>query len=123
MMWKACGRVYVAASGTPVNAASKLSNKALPCQTIFFQTKAINTGMIYLLDSPTGNRDDHILATIPAPTTVAGVGIFLPWASVTIPNERNALNVNQIWIDVDNSGESCQVSALGAFSPSFGNRT
>jgi hypothetical protein len=121
-MWISLGRITVTTSGTPVNLASKLHNQTLPCQTIFVQQIEANSGKLYLLDAANGDKQSNVLATIPAPTKVAGVATFLPYASVTIPNERNQLNASQIWIDADNSGESCQGSAVAFFSAAFGNR-
>jgi hypothetical protein len=121
-MWKALGRITVVTSGVPVSMAINIPNNSLPCQTIFVQVLQANTGKVYILDSPNGDKKTNVLATIPAPTLVGGVATFLPYASVTVPNERNMLNPNQLWLDADNSGESVQASAVGFFSPSFGNR-
>jgi len=120
-MWKAIGRITVTTSGTPVNLAANIHGQTMPCQTIFVQQIEANSGKIYLLDQANGDKQTRVLATIPAPTKVGGVATFLPWAACTVPNERNALNVSQIWVDADNSGESCQVSVIGSFT-AYGNR-
>ena len=120
--FKSLGRITVAVSGTPVSMASGIPSNSLPCQTVFIQQVRGNTGQIYLLDGPVGDKQTKVLLTLPAPTVISGVTTYLPPASVTVPNERNMLNVNQFWLDADNSGESVQASVVAFFSPSFGNR-
>lgn len=108
MAWHSLNRVTVAVAGVPV----QVTGTRTPCQTVFFQQLQANTGKIYILDSAAGNKTSGVgvLATIPAPTLTAGVATQLPWAQVTIPSAPGAMDPARLWIDVDVSGESCQVS-------------
>ena len=115
-MWHSLGKVTVAAAGTLAQATA---NETTPsaryaCQTLFFQQLADNTGKIYICDRQNANRTTlvGVLAVIPAPTLTNQVATILPYASVTVPSAPAALSANQFWIDVDNSGESCLVSAV-----------
>lgn len=110
MAWHSLNRITVAAAGTPEQVVAT----RYVCQTVFLQQLETNTGKIYILDSQTGNKTTGVgvLATIPAPTLLGGVAVQLPYASVTIPSAPCALDASQLWIDVDVSGNSCQVSAV-----------
>jgi hypothetical protein len=115
-MWRSLGKVQVVATGTPVIATTNETDSAAryPCQTVFFQQVQGNTGKLWICDRSNAVKATGVgvLATIPAPTSVGGVATILPYAQVTIPSAPAALMANQFWIDADNSGEYCQISAV-----------
>jgi hypothetical protein len=110
MAWHSLNRVTIATAGVP----QQVIVTRYGCQTVFFQQIQSNTGKIYILDSATGDKNTGtgVLATIPAPTLTTGVAIQLPWAAVTVPSAPSALDASAFWIDVDNDGDACQVSAV-----------
>jgi hypothetical protein len=113
MGWQSYGRVVVPNAGTPVH----VSLEMLGCQTVFFQQVPGNTGYIYILDGPNGDKDTKVLAVLSVPSyNISNKATFLPSCGVTIPTQPNALNLADFWIDVEVSGESVRVSPVRSFN-------
>ena len=111
-MWNCIGKVTVNTAGVPTQVTTTHSRH----QSIFFQQMEANTGKIYICSRATadkaGSGDNGILAIIPAPTVAGSYATVLPYAQVSVPNAPGALDPFNFWLDVDVSGDSCQVSAV-----------
>jgi len=113
MGWIAFGRVAVPVSGTPVHVSLDMA----AYQTVFFQQVPGNTGYIYILNGPNGDKDTKVLAILSVPTyNNSGKATFLPSAAVTIPSHPNAINLADFWIDADNNGESVRISPVNSYN-------
>jgi hypothetical protein len=115
-MWRSLGKVTVTTAGTPVRATANEStpSASYPAQSVSFQQVQSNTGKIWILDRSNGVTATGVgvLHTLAAPTLTSGVATTLPSVTVSIPSAPGGLNVTDLWIDADTSGEFCQVSAV-----------
>jgi hypothetical protein len=82
--------------------------------TIFIQQHAANTGKLYLLDRPNGDKSTGlgVLATIPAPTLSGGVAVILPWVAYTLPYAPGGANIADYYLDADVSGSFATVALV-----------
>lgn len=112
-MWRSLGKVIVTTGGTPVRATNNENDPTARygAHAMLFQQVPGNTGKIYIMDRSTGNRSSGagVLAVLAIPTTN-----LLPSASATITYAPAGFNAVDFWIDAENNGEGCQVSAIQA---------
>lgn len=108
------GQVVTAGSGaTPTRITNNLSSPAnrVACQSIMFQVRPANTGLLYIIHSPTNTPGDetttrrNVVAILPAPAS-ATQG---PFASFTIglPTLPGPLNAADFWIESGVTGDGC----------------
>lgn len=95
------GLITVAAAGTP----QQVSEDQILCNSIFVQQNANNSGAIYVgsVDMDTTTLEG-VLAVLPAP------GDALPAYSAGSPINANGINLQDVYLDVENDGESALVS-------------
>jgi len=121
--FKAIGNGYVnITAGTPVRVTANRTTPAarLVCHTLFIQQLAANTGKIYVMtvSNETAQAQFNkttgvgVVAIIPAPTLVAGVGTILPWVAITIPFAPGGLDASNFFLDADVNGDDALVSAI-----------
>lgn len=102
----------MATAGSPVRATSNESDPAarFGAHSILFQRNdPTETGRVYIVDRSDAQIPNHVLAVLGAPTA----NIF-PSFSITVTYAPAAFNVADYWIDAENNGEGCVVSAIRA---------
>lgn len=113
-MIRSLGRVTVATSGTPVRATDNETDPAerYPVHSMLFERDNTGeTGLVYILD-----REDAVIATRVGVVAILAVPTsnILPSFSATITYAPSGLNLENYWVDADNDGEGCVVSAIRA---------
>jgi hypothetical protein len=103
------GKIAPTSAGTPVSVqASFPQQKPQSIHGIMFEAAPGNTGKVYIgwqtLDRSTFAG---VMAILAVPTTN-----FLPTFSAAVTIAPNGLNVNEFWIDADNSNEGAIVTLL-----------
>lgn len=107
MGWKSLPTVTVTNAGTPVQAVTTRT----AAHAILVECLWTNLGRIYVGTSSLNvSTKTGILNVLPAPTSPT-TGPF-PAVSAGVPVAPNALNLADIWIDAQNSGEGVVVSYL-----------
>ncbi len=114
MALRSLGRITIVTSGTPVRATFNETDPTAryPVHIMLFQRNVVSeTGLVYILENEDGDATGtgvvHILSApiIDRPLPLFKIGIS--YASV-------GLNLQNYYIDADNDGEGCIVSALRA---------
>ena len=109
------GKIQIAAAGTPqkVQIPQVAGNPVMnppSCHALLIQALSTNAGKIYIglagLDKATLAQ---VLVVLPVPTAN-----LLPAFSIAVTVAGNAINVGDLWLDADTSGEGVLLSALVA---------
>src|SRR5438046_2090482 len=101
MALKSLGVITVTTAATRVRATAT----STPCQSIFVQAVATNTGKMYVGNSAVvGSTLAGCFAVLPAPVGTAPA-VTLASFSASIPLAPGGLNLADIWIDSDTNGE------------------
>jgi hypothetical protein len=113
------GLVTVTTGGTPVNAAANILDQLAPGEPVLLQSVLVqahfnNTGKVYVLTAmptpPVDRRATLVgaIAVLPAPADPTD-GPF-PSASVGVPLQMTTMDLRQLWIDADVSGNGVIIS-------------
>ena len=105
------GKIAVAAAGTPVRATENQTDPALPyfCHAVMVEVDPSNTGKVWVGTS--SSMDTATFADVVAILAAPSVNT-LPTFSYTISYAINAINLGDLWIDVDTNGEGVVISAI-----------
>lgn len=104
------GKVIVVNAGTPVRITANQVNPAASVlvHALLVQPATGNTGRIYIGNTPTFVKNGTgQIAWLPAPTTNVA-----PAFSETVSYAENAVQANELYVDVDNNGEAVIVSGV-----------
>lgn len=107
----ALGKLTLTAAGTPQRLTVPLEKMNPPsCHAVFIEVLPTNTAKIYVgLAGLAKATLVQVLAILPVPTVN-----LLPTFTIAVTVAGNAINVGDLWIDADVSGEGVLVSALVA---------
>ena len=117
-MLKSFGLVVVAAGGVPARATANEADpeKRAPVQAVRFQVHPDNTGKVYVFAGGDNFSGDHrsdglgLVAVLAAPLDPdTGPLEAFDWG---MPNVAVAMNVNDLWVDVQQNGDGVIVSGL-----------
>jgi hypothetical protein len=105
MAFTSLGKITVTTAGTPVQVITKTTN----CNTVSFQALSTNTGKIYIgLNNIVKASLANVLRVLEPP--IASPTTLDSWSpqGITI----GPIDLSQIWLDSDTSGEGMLVSFL-----------
>ncbi len=117
MALRSFGYVAVVAAGTPVRASSNLTlqtGQNVPLQSLLIEAHPANTGKIYIIEGMPATPVDRrttgvgVIAILPKPAD-ATIGPF-PSANFGLPATPQSINLREIWLDADVSGDKVIVS-------------
>lgn len=114
MAIRSLGRVTVVTSGTPVRATFNevVEDTRYPIHAMLFQRDVTSeTGLVYILAN-----EDAVIATRVGVIAILAIPTsnILPSFSATITLAAAGLDLRNYFIDADNDGEGCIVSAIRA---------
>lgn len=111
-MLQPIGKILVPLNGTPVQVTSLQPRPAdnYPCHGVLIQALPSNSGKVYIGKSTLNkNTLADCFAVLAVPTTNQ-----IPSFTAALTLAPNAINLTEIWIDVDVNGEGALVSVLVA---------
>lgn len=109
-LFLALGKIPIPNAGQPVQVVAPPSMNPPSCHAVIIEALPTNTGKIYI-----GLQDldkvslAQVLIILPVPTVN-----LLPTFSIAVTVAGNAINIGNLWLDADNSGEGVLLSALVA---------
>src|SRR5213592_3247255 len=112
-MIKSKGKVTVTTAGAPSRLTANETNPAsrIPCHAIMVEVWPTNSGKVYIMDRPNGDRATGVgvIAILAVPTANI-IQVF----TAGISSAPNGINLADYYVDVDNSGEAVLVTILEA---------
>lgn len=109
-MLKPLGRFLVPVAGTPVRLTSTQTNPAesFPCHGVYIQALPTNLGKVYV---GTSAMNKATLAEVIAIIAIPSAG-NLPAFTAALTLAPNAINLSDLYLDVDTGSEGALVSVL-----------
>lgn len=112
------GQIVTVAGATPVRVTSNLADptRNVPCQSLMFQARPENAGLVYILMTGSATPGDdrttrrYVVGILADPAS-ATQGPFAS-LSIGLPMSPNALNAADFWIESASNGDGVIAVAL-----------